>query len=68
VTGVQTCALPISSFAVSKDGTVVAALVIECDADEEVLFLGGERTRDVDDDDLRAAMLTALVGVAPKDA
>ncbi len=47
-------------FAVSFGGEIVAAVVIECDDDDNVLFVGGERSRAVTDEQLASALAAAL--------
>jgi hypothetical protein len=51
----------IFDLVVSKDGAVVAALVVACE--DEALALGGERTAAVTDFALASALVEALRGV-----
>jgi hypothetical protein len=48
----------IFDLAVYRDGELVAALVLSCE--EGMLSLGGERSDDVKDDELAAAIVAAL--------
>lgn len=48
----------IFDLAVTKDGALVAALVLACE--DEAIELGGERSAEVDDDGLATALVRAL--------
>jgi hypothetical protein len=50
----------IFDLVVSKDGAVVAALVLACE--DDALALGGERSSEIDDDGLATALVRALGG------
>lgn len=48
----------IFDLVVTKDGAVVAALVLACE--EDAVALGGERSSEIDDDGLATALVRAL--------
>lgn len=52
----------IYDLVVTKDGALVAALVLACEDDG--IELGGERSEEIDDDGLAAALVRALEGAA----
>lgn len=52
-------------FAVTREGELVAALVLACEEDEGTLELGGERVATVSDEDIAACVASALSGEDP---